>query len=848
SPVNSAVWVIIGAAPFDHTTYRWTRESGDVISGYAVDTNFGKVGRYTPDVDDEIPLIKYLEPAKTREVIEATRTVKHVALKLNATDIAVRVVWQQGENATATYTTGPLVGWNVKLTFVPPSDYLTDAEREALWAKWKITFEGKTDETGTAWIKSGTTPETVIWGGSRIKAGMTKEASWLVVSPPAYMLNSADEYWFDNVVDPGAKAHNMTPFKGIQHKDTYNVLIPEGYFAWLPDPSLWVNDTYPDAKSRIYDLYGLPVDMIVPNQWGAGLWLPSYFGKWERIGGAWYASISVWPNDPKTSQHVPFSPVFQYMPVTAKITDFNGRPLPGAFLWMVDSVTGKTAGWSYAGKDGVTETVYLRKPEWTLLLRVHYLGKGAEGRPAWPFNATGTQAWPVSYYSDADESQPGPGIFGELAKRVKVTTLAHEYHGVWRIRPGVHWDITAKIFDIRVRHYYGEAKPIEVDATFKREFEESVDFTASEVIEVKRLNRGTYEEIAKWLGVVVGRKSFDLSAANVGTVAGELQVAVGDISVAVKDITGRVLSDAIAKFEGVEQKLTIPEAILAKYKLASEEDAKTLKAVGAIFVTKLPIPTNIRYSLDLSWTSPDFGTEAKVSIVDTVDGINAKREITLPVGVVTVNVVDAQGRPVSGAEVSLGAVKAKTDAAGKAVFESVPLESEGKGIAYQVVVTREGEEVYKATEKFSTAKTSITVIGQLFDLSVLVKGAAGQGLPFATVTLKRAGVVVGHFTTDEGGAVTIPKLVAADYEVEATYKGYTGTVTVSKADLMAGKRAEITLPPYIEIAGMPLTFATFLALIIGIILLVIVIVVIAFEYVRWRGRRVGIFPPPPPKK
>ncbi len=852
SPVNSAVWVIIGAAPFDHTTYRWTRESGDVISGYAVDTNFGKVGRYTPDVDDEIPLIKYLEPAKTREVIEATRTVKHVALKLNATDIAVRVVWQQGENATATYTTGPLVGWNVKLTFVPPSDYLTDAEREALWAKWKITFEGKTDETGTAWIKSGTTPETVIWNGSRIKAGMTKEASWLVVSPPAYMLNEKDPYWLNNVVKPGAEAHGLSVFKGTQDPAAMVGidLTPEGYFAWLPEPSLWVTDPYESAKSRIYDLYGLPVDMEVTNEWGAGLWLPSKFGKWERIGGAWYASISVWPNDPKTSQHVPFSPVFQYMPVTAKITDFNGRPLPGAFLWMVDSVTGKTAGWSYAGKDGVTETVYLRKPEWTLLLRVHYLGRDAEGHPAWPFNAFGK--WPVSYSSDIDETQPGPGIFGELAKRVKVTTLAHEYHGVWRIRPGAHWDIMAKIFDIRVRHYYGEAKPIEVDATFYREFPDkangTVEFKAKEVIEVKRLNRGTYDEIAKWLGVIVGRKSFDLSAANVGTVAGELQVAVGDISVAVKDITGRVLSDAIAKFEGVEQKLTIPEAILAKYKLASEEDAKTLKAVGAIFVTKLPIPTNIRYSLDLSWTSPDFGTEAKVSIVDTVDGINAKREITLPVGVVTINVVDAQGRPVSGAEVSLGAVKAKTDAAGKAVFESVPLESEGKGIAYQVVVTREGEEVYKATEKFSTAKTSITVIGQLFDLSVLVKGAAGQGLPFATVTLKRAGVVVGHFTTDEGGAVTIPKLVAADYEVEATYKGYTGTVTVSKADLMAGKRAEITLPPYIEIAGMPLTFATFLALIIGIILLVIVIVVIAFEYVRWRGRRVGIFPPPPPKK
>ena len=820
SPVKSSVHVIIGAAPFDH-----------------------------------------IEPAKTIEIIEETRTVKHVALKLNATDIAVRVVWQQGENATATYVTGPLVGWNVKLTFVPPAEYLTDAERTALWATWKRTFEGTTDETGTAWIRSGNTPETVIWNASRIKAGMTKDTSWLVVSPPAYMLNEKDPYWLNNVVKPGAEAHGLEVFEGTQDPSAMVGidLTPEGYFAWLPDPSLWVTDPYEGAWSLVYELYGrsIPEGVWVKNEWGAGLWLPSYFGGvdgsgWSRIGGAWYARINVWPNDPETSEHVPFSPVFQYMPVTARITDFNGRPLPGAFLWMVDSVTGKTAGWSYAGKDGVTETVYLRKPEWTLLLRVYYLGRGVNGSPAWPFNASGKWQWPVSYSSDADETEPGPGIFGELAKRVKVTTLAHLYHGVWRIRPGVHWDITARIFDIMIRHYYGASKPIEVDATFYREFPTmpggTVEFKAKEVVEVNRLNRGTYEEVAKWLGVVVGRKSFDLSAANVGTVAGELEVAVGDISVAINDLDGRPLSDAVAKFEGVEHTLTIPPEILAKYKLASEEDAKSLKAVGAVFVTKLPIPTNIRYSLDVSWVSPDFGTEAKVSLIDTVDGINAKREIALPVGMVTINVVDGKGRPVAGAEVSLGAVKAKTDAAGKAVFESVPLEREGKGITYQIVVIREGEEVFRDTETFSVAKTSVTVIGQLFDLSVFVKGAAGQGLPFATVTLKRAGVVVGHFTTDEGGSVTIPKLVAADYEVEATYKGYTGSVKVSKADLIAGKSAEITLPPYIEIAGMPLTFATFLALIIGIILLIIVIVVIAFEYVRWRGRRVGIFPPPPPKK
>jgi hypothetical protein len=45
-----------------------------------------------------------------------------------------------------------------------------------------------------------------------------------------------------------------------------------------------------------------------------------------------------------------------------------------------------------------------------------------------------------------------------------------------------------------------------------------------------------------------------------------------------------------------------------------------------------------------------------------------------------------------------------------------------------------------------------------------------------------------------------------------------------------------------------MTFATFLALIIGLILLVIVVAVIVSEYIRWRGRRLGIYPAAPPKK
>jgi DMSO/TMAO reductase YedYZ heme-binding membrane subunit len=44
-----------------------------------------------------------------------------------------------------------------------------------------------------------------------------------------------------------------------------------------------------------------------------------------------------------------------------------------------------------------------------------------------------------------------------------------------------------------------------------------------------------------------------------------------------------------------------------------------------------------------------------------------------------------------------------------------------------------------------------------------------------------------------------------------------------------------------------MSLATLLALAIGIILLVIVLAIIISEYRWWRGRRLGVYAPPPPK-
>jgi len=269
--------------------------------------------------------------------------------------------------------------------------------------------------------------------------------------------------------------------------------------------------------------------------------------------------------------------------------------------------------------------------------------------------------------------------------------------------------------------------------------------------------------------------------------------------------------------------------------------------VGGVITIRAIVTTQV-YEFKISWASPVYKTEASATIADTPEGLAARKTIELPVGDVTVSVVDLKGEPIAGAEVSFGGVSKTTDADGKAFFEQVPLEKEGAGISYDIVVKREGYTAFTGAETVSRSKTSITVIGELFTLRVRVIGAAGQGLPFAKVVVKRAGAEIGTYTTDEGGFLELDKMALSDYDVEAEWKGFRGSATVTKDDLKAGRAVEISLPPYTEIAGVPLTFATFLALIIGLVLLVIVLVVILSEYVRWRGRRLGIYPPPPPKK
>jgi hypothetical protein len=58
------------------------------------------------------------------------------------------------------------------------------------------------------------------------------------------------------------------------------------------------------------------------------------------------------------------------------------------------------------------------------------------------------------------------------------------------------------------------------------------------------------------------------------------------------------------------------------------------------------------------------------------------------------------------------------------------------------------------------------------------------------------------------------------------------------------RNTQITLDIYTLLIRVPVNFPTFLVLTIGFILLIIVAAFAVSEYIRWRGRRLGIYPPP----
>jgi hypothetical protein len=748
---------------------------------------------------------------------------------------------------------------------------------------------------GTAEIRSDPTdPRKVLWAGLTVRYR---------VEPPSWLVNVKSDKWLTGLGDGKLKDY----------------VITEGYQAYEPDPRPSIGAYFPDEVPTHFAITEISTRFV--DGWCYGL-CTAYF-----------------PEEGRTRSK-PYVINVDYTIVTVRALDFNGRPLVGAFVEIVERASGRVAGWSYTfnatwkrqpidlvrlydyhdvkllrerdvGGAGYTEFIPVAVGPWNydannddrvdatgyrgddprtpaiegtplqFIIRVYWLATDANPDDAsgdlkavWPFidpqePYTTTEAGKLVrkshvkvYDSDFDETDAAAKT---LVVPIDSTVTNRKPSDVIFKYDGVHRDVTAAVFDFKAFLKYldktlpgskireqmevhlvrkvGETR--ELLLKFVRLYEDKDRDGKPErdihTITVYRLPRGVYELQVIFKPVStetpIFSKSYDISVVNVGTVTVEAVQPFVDLSFEVTDLKGRPLPIAEPAVKVTDEALWHRVSVTANV------------------VTIETLYTGAPVTITVSYTSPLYGTTADVKVTDTADGLKTRllggRTLQLPVDDVTVTVVDRKGQPIGGAVVKLGAAPAKsTGGDGRAVFERVPLESAGRGITYSLSVSVGGVEVTPADARsveLSTARTSVTVIGELFSLPVRVIGTLGQGLAGANVRVVKGAVTVASASTDQGGFAQFDRLVLDTYTVVANYKGYTQEVSVSSADLQAGKVVEITLPIYTELLGIPMPLSTLLALIIGLILLVVVIAIIVSEYRWWRGRRLGVYPPAPPK-
>jgi hypothetical protein len=777
---------------------------------------------------------------------EVTKSSIDVPIMLNAAKqvSVVLLTWRDEQGVPTAY---PIQGYTVKL----------QARRLGTPVDTGV-LTAVSDALGFATFNSDPTDvRKVFWAGLTIRYR---------VEPPAYVNEPDDTKWRDWMRNLNVQLVEQA----------YNTPTRRSSFAYFPDeePTHWAITTI----STTFDPDGFCIGLC------------TYFDK-----------------DQGRTISKPFAITVNYAAVTVRAIDFNGRPLAGAFVELVDRASGRIAGWSYTannswtarpidiqelfmfhrgklldprpiGGAGYTAIMNLTFGKWNydannddvvdasgvrnplqLIIRVYWLANDPT-----PNNAVGN-LWPV--WPFRDETAPLPrhvkvydSDFDETDAAAKTLVVPHSEAAFGLRLPdrtisasdpvsrGVHRDVTTAVFDFKaLLNYGGKTLPDEilkrlevfvykkVGATteLSLRFTEGVGMTKG-TFTINRLPRGVYElEVRFGPAGTIFKRTFDISTVNVGTVQVEASLPFTDLSFEVTDLKGRPLTIAPGDVS-IE-----PATYYFRREVAGNVITITALYTGA------PVTITVKYS------SPTYGTSVQVTLTDTAEGIRTRliggRTLQLPVDDVVITAVDAQGRPVGGAVVTFKGVTKTTGSDGKAVFERVPLGTEDAPIAYNVRVSVEGVEVYNKDEPISVARKEISVLAQLFALTVRVVGDLGQGLQGASVQLLRAGTTVATGSADSAGAVRFERLAPASYEVRAQYKGFSGTATVSLDALRRGEVVEIRLPVYVEVLGIPMSLATLLALVIGIILLVIVLAIIISEYRWWRGRRLGVYAPPPPK-
>ena len=335
--------------------------------------------------------------------------------------------------------------------------------------------------------------------------------------------------------------------------------------------------------------------------------------------------------------------------------------------------------------------------------------------------------------------------------------------------------------------------------------------TSQDRVVLSEVIPGTYTVYAYWQGVQVGAQTVGIAQ---GNAAIDLKLAIDDLTLTICDAFGQT------RLENVQVSIDHPNG--SRFVVAVKD--------GVLSVPKLPEGT---YTLSAAWVSPYSDRSVSIgSVTSTLSSLNQMAVLRTAVFPVSLEAVDPKGRTVGGLEVRFGRGAGVTNPFGEVVFNLVPA-----GL-HPVTFFSNGSQIGQATIDVGPSSTRFTIQVNLYDLTVRVIGAQGQGLPLATVFVRKEGKLVQTLNADENGIATAIQLVAGDYEVLADYRGFRGSAQVSSSDLVSQKMINIQLAAYAEVLGVTLTFWTFIALIAMVVVLIIAIAVLIVEYSNWRRRTI----------
>ncbi|MCS7094632.1 MAG: hypothetical protein NZ988_02320 [Thaumarchaeota archaeon] len=242
------------------------------------------------------------------------------------------------------------------------------------------------------------------------------------------------------------------------------------------------------------------------------------------------------------------------------------------------------------------------------------------------------------------------------------------------------------------------------------------------------------------------------------------------------------------------------------------------------------------YTITVEWESLVYQRRAQGVAAGYGSDLMRRGVITVPVGDVTVSIVDQKGRGLGGAVLSTANARLTTADDGVALLRRVPLESAEGAVSLPVTVSFEGHEVASQVLRVSREVRSFTVTASVYDLNVAVFGSNEQPLSGAKVSLLREGVEVGLAFSDEGGLARLSRVIPVRHFLRVEYKG-ADTVLELSPELIRRGTVEARLPVFIELGGAPLSFEQLLALIIVLVMAVLGATFAIAFYIRRRSRK-----------